>query len=144
MSNLNPTPPGFETRFQPGRPSPGRPKDLVREYGKRKIHKNLKTTEAQAVVEAAFYKAKKGDSKVIPYLLDRLFGKMTQPVEITGLEGLAERIARARGKLEPEPARPVVTESVTVLQLPAKSNETVIEAEAVEAQVIEEVGSCDD
>ncbi len=46
-----------------------------------------------------------GDSKVLPYLLDRIYGKVTQPLEVTGLEDLAGRIAAARQRVRPAEAQ---------------------------------------
>ena len=86
---------------QSGNPG-GRPPDLVTAYGRKHVDTLKKRTHAQAVVEAAFRKAEKGDSKVLPYLLDRLFGKVVTPIEVTGLENLAERLAKARARTTPE------------------------------------------
>lgn len=86
---------------QSGNPG-GRPPDLVASFGRKHVDTLKKRTHAQAVVEAAFRKAEKGDSRVLPYLMDRLFGKVVTPIEVTGLENLAERVAKARARTTPE------------------------------------------
>lgn len=90
-------------RFKPGQSGNpgGKTPDAFRAYAKRKLNGPHSLTYLQAVVEAAFRKAMKGDSKVLPYVCDRLFGKVTQPVEITGMEQLGERISAARSRLAP-------------------------------------------
>ena len=99
MANLNPSP---ATRFQPGHKSNGKPPDKVIAYGKQKIFPGAQSTQADAVVEAAFEKAKQGDRILAPYVLDRLYGKVSQPVEVTHLDGLATRIAEARARTRPK------------------------------------------
>lgn len=123
-----------------GNPS-GRPLDEFRAVGKKKLNGKFSITHSQAVVEAAFRKAIKGDSRVLPYVCDRLFGKVTQPIEFTGLENLYGRVESGRARLAAR--REKETQKVNVLQLAAKSNDSVIEAEAVETQVEENKETCE-
>lgn len=86
-------------------------KDLVLKYAKQRVHPEYPTTQAQALVEAAFEKGKEGNTQILPYLLDRLFGKVMQPIEVTSLEALPARISEARNRAaappkEPEPVPP--------------------------------------
>ena len=90
-------PPPVETRWKPGQSGnpTGRPKnDVASLIAKRIFEGNEK------VVEIAMLKAiKKGSPKVFEVLADRGYGKLSQKVEIPGIEGLADAIAQARKRV---------------------------------------------
>lgn len=84
--------PGAEWKGNAG----GRPKnDLASQIAKRSFEKNPE------VLEKAFYKGlRKASPRLFEALADRAFGKLTQRVEVPGLENLPEMMAEARKRLK--------------------------------------------
>ena len=82
--------------FQPGQSGNpgGRPKrDLPAEIAQRVFEEN-----ADAIYKAMLKALLKGDPDVFAVLADRAYGKLTQKVEIPGIENLAEALAEARAR----------------------------------------------
>ena len=82
--------------FQPGQSGNpgGRPKrDLPAEIAQRVFEEN-----ADAIYKAMLKALLKGDPEVFAVLADRAYGKLTQKVEIPGIENLAEALAEARAR----------------------------------------------
>ena len=78
---------------QSGKPG-GRPKeDIVSEIAKRVFEEN-----ADAIYRAMLKALLKGDPEVFAVLADRAYGKLTQKVEIPGIENLPEALAEARAR----------------------------------------------
>ena len=95
-------------RFQPGESGNpgGRPKalpDLIRKQAMELIPGDrLGRTYLQRLVQDS-YRTAQGSGvaagKMQAYLLDRLFGKTATPIEVSGLENLAERLKQARARV---------------------------------------------
>jgi len=86
--NLKPSKPG-----QSGNPG-GRPnKDIEAEIARRVFEEN-----ADAIYQAMRKALLKGDPEVFAVLADRAFGKLSQKVEIPGIENLPEALAEARAR----------------------------------------------
>ena len=72
----------------------GRPKkDIASEIAQRVFEEN-----ADAIYRAMLKALLKGDPEVFAVLADRAYGKLTQKVEIPGIENLPEALAEARAK----------------------------------------------
>ena len=72
----------------------GRPKkDIVSEIAQRVFEEN-----ADAIYRAMLKALLKGDPEVFAVLADRAYGKLTQKVEIPGIENLPEALAEARAR----------------------------------------------
>ena len=82
--------------FQPGQGGNpgGRPKkDIEAEIAQRVFEEN-----ADAIYRAMLKALLKGDPEVFAVLADRAYGKLTQKVEIPGIENLPEALAEARAR----------------------------------------------
>ncbi len=89
IENLKPWKPG-----QSGNPG-GRPKrDVASEIARAVFEGN-----EEAIYRAMLKALKKGNPKVFKELAERGFGKVTQRVEIPGMENLADRLAEARKRV---------------------------------------------
>ncbi len=76
------------------RNSGGRPKkDIASEIAQRVFEEN-----ADAIYRAMLKALLKGDPEVFTVLADRAYGKLTQKVEIPGIENLPEALAEARAR----------------------------------------------
>ncbi len=83
-------------RFKPGQSGNpgGRPKrDLESEVARAVFEEN-----ADAIYRAMLKALLKGDPEVFAVLADRAYGKLTQKVEIPGIENLPEALAEARAR----------------------------------------------
>ena len=88
IENLKPWKPGHS-----GNPD-GRPKrDLESEVARAVFEEN-----ADAIYRAMLKALLKGDPKMFAVLADRAYGKLTQKVEIPGIENLPEALAEARAR----------------------------------------------
>ncbi len=88
--------PPVEYRFKPGQSGNpnGRPKrDLESEVARAVFEEN-----ADANYRAMLKALLKGDPEVFAVLADRAYGKLTQKVEIPGIENLPEALAEARAR----------------------------------------------
>ncbi len=88
--------PPVEHRFKPGQSGTpgGRPKeDIASEIARRVFEEN-----ADAIYRAMLKALLKGDPEVFAVLADRAYGKLTQKVEIPGIENLPEALAEARAR----------------------------------------------
>lgn len=91
IENLKPWKPG-----QSGNPG-GRPKrDVASEIARAVFEGN-----EEAIYRALCKALLKGNPRVFLALAERAYGKLTKPVEISGLDGLAERITEARKRVAP-------------------------------------------
>jgi hypothetical protein len=89
VGNLKPWKPG-----QSGNPG-GRPKrDVASEIARTVFEGN-----EEAIYRAMCKALLKGNPKAFLILAERAYGKLTKPVELLGMEGLAEQIARARKRV---------------------------------------------
>ena len=87
---------GNQYRFRPGQSGNpgGRPKkDIEAEIAQRVFEEN-----ADAIYRAMLKALLKGDPEVFAVLADRAYGKLTQKVEIPGIENLPEALAEARAR----------------------------------------------
>ena len=82
FENLKPWKPG-----QSGNPG-GRPKRDVASEMARAVFEGNEEVIYRALCKALF----KGNPKVFLALAERVYGKLTKPVEVSGLEGLAEKL----------------------------------------------------
>ena len=90
VENLKPWKPG-----QSGNPG-GRPKrDLASEIANAVFEGN-----EEAVRQAMARALLKGNPRVFVALAERAYGKLTKPIEVSGLVGLAERVAEARKRVK--------------------------------------------
>ena len=94
---------GKNTQFKVGNPGgPGRPKktaltDAYRELLETKHPTDEKgRTWAEVIAEAQAKQAVSGKTPAASEIADRAEGKPVQSIEVTGMEDLAERIAKAR------------------------------------------------
>ena len=86
--NLKPWKPG-----QSGNPGGRRKEDIDPEIARRVFEEN-----ADAIYQAILKALLKGDPEVFAVLADRAYGKLTQKVEIPGIENLPEALAEARAR----------------------------------------------
>ncbi len=86
--NLKPWKPG-QSGNHGGRPT----KDIAAEIARRVFEEN-----ADAIYRAMLKALLKGDPEVFAVLADRAYGKLTQKVEIPGIENLPEALAEARAR----------------------------------------------
>ena len=87
---------GNHYRFRPGQSGNpgGRPKrDLESEVARAVFEEN-----ADAIYRTMLKTLLKGDPEVFAVLADRAYGKLTQKVEIPGIENLPEALAEARAR----------------------------------------------
>ncbi len=87
---------GNKFRFRPGQsgnPGGGPKKDIAAEIAQRVFEENT-----DAIYRAMLKALLKGDPKVFEVLADRAYGKLTQKVEIPGIENLPEALAEARAR----------------------------------------------
>ena len=97
---------GKNTQFKVGNPGgPGRPKktalsDAYRELLESKHPSDPRgRTWAEVIAESQAHQAARGKTPAASEIADRAEGKPAQSIEVTGMEDLAERIAKARKAL---------------------------------------------
>jgi hypothetical protein len=89
IENLKPWKPG-----ESGNPG-GRPKhDVASEIARAVFEGN-----EEAIYRALFKALLKGSPRLFVALAERAYGKLREPVELSGLDGLAERIAEGRKRV---------------------------------------------
>ena len=107
---VGPGKPPLEHRFRPGNPGGGRPRGTSLERAIKKLAKEgLTVTDSSGkerhvgledLARVAFLRASRGDFRFWTAILERLDGKVTQPIKLDGLLGLQS--AQQDGAATPE------------------------------------------